>query len=97
MGGAGEDCLKIMLQWLSDELKDKKGKVLDRCEWKLESPASAVPQQNNCSDCGVFTCVFANYISVDQPLTFNASDMVYFRERIGVDILKEQLSYEIME
>ncbi|KAM6356366.1 sentrin-specific protease 2-like [Alca torda] len=29
-----------------------------------------IPQQSNGSDCGVFTCQYANYISRDKPMTF---------------------------
>ena len=41
--------------------------------WSDESLSHAIPQQDNGSDCGVFSCTFANYIALgfDQPDQFN--------------------------
>jgi len=47
-----------------------------------------LPQQNNGSDCGVFTCVFALSLALGLgiPMTtyFTAKDMPYFRQRIAM-------------
>ena len=48
------------------------------------------PQQANCDDCGVFTCIYANYVSADLPLGFTATDMPLFRKRITLDILRKK-------
>ena len=49
------------------------------------------PQQANCDDCGVFTCIYANYVSADLPLGFTATDMPLFRKRITLDILRKKV------
>ena len=52
------------------------------------------PQQDNCDDCGVFTCIYANYVSADLPLGFTAADMPLFRKRITLDILRKKVDQE---
>ena len=49
------------------------------------------PQQDNGVDCGVFSCTFANYLSRDLSLSFSASDMRTFRQRITLDLLRAQV------
>ena len=33
-------------------------------------------QQDNCDDCGVFTCIFSNYVSAALPFVFTAATSV---------------------
>jgi len=49
------------------------------------------PQQNNDADCGVFSCMFANYLSQGIELRFSAQDMTTFRMRITLDILRKEV------
>jgi Ulp1 family protease len=46
-----------------------------------------IPQQNNGSDCGVYMCAFANFLGLDEPLTFSPTNVQQFRRRITADIL----------
>jgi sentrin-specific protease 1 len=46
-----------------------------------------IPLQDNGSDCGVFTCKFADYLGERLDLTFSAPDMPYFRRRLMTDLL----------
>jgi len=46
-----------------------------------------IPLQDNGSDCGVFTCKFAEYLGQRLDLAFSAGDMPYFRRRMLVDLL----------
>lgn len=41
--------------------------------WEHESLSDRIPQQDNMSDCGVFSCTFSNYIALgfDKPEQFN--------------------------
>jgi hypothetical protein len=41
-------------------------------------------------DCGVFTCMFADFISKDCPLVFGQSHVTQCRERIALSILNGQ-------
>jgi sentrin-specific protease 1 len=49
---------------------------------------------NNCKllslgyDCGVFTCMFADFVSKDCPLVFNQTHITQCRERIALAIMK---------
>uniref|UniRef100_A0A8C8W4M6 Ubiquitin-like protease family profile domain-containing protein n=1 Tax=Peromyscus maniculatus bairdii TaxID=230844 RepID=A0A8C8W4M6_PERMB len=67
-------------------------KILDPLEWKRYSMTSKeIPQQLNGSDCGIFTCQYADYISRDQPLTFSQQHMPIFRKRMVWEILHSHL------
>ena len=47
----------------------------------------------NGSDCGMFTCKFAEYISRRARLTFSQADMPYFRQRMVHEIVKDTLLF----
>jgi sentrin-specific protease 1 len=73
-------------------MKERKKTDLNRSEWKTELMKS-IPIQENGSDCGVFTCKFAEYLSRDAKLTFKQKDMNYYRERMIYEIVKQELLY----
>ena len=52
-----------------------------------------IPQQLNGSDCGMFVCKFAEFISRDAAFTFSQQDMPYFRKRMMWEIVKDTLLY----
>uniref|UniRef100_A0A671U4C2 SUMO specific peptidase 1 n=1 Tax=Sparus aurata TaxID=8175 RepID=A0A671U4C2_SPAAU len=71
MGGNNDEACRILFDYLQQESKDKKGKALDTSGWILHSKKrSEIPQQMNGSDCGMFTCKYADYITKDKPITF---------------------------
>lgn len=47
----------------------------------------AIPRQQNGHDCGVFALLYALYLSVDCVFDFTQKDIVYWRQRISVEIL----------
>ena len=57
MSGSGKTALQLLLSYLQEEYKNKKGGDFNRNEWKLVDNGNNVPQQQNCTDCGVFTCL----------------------------------------
>ena len=59
MSGNGSTILRNLLDYLQKESRDKKKEELNRDEWSLRDMKNSIPQQQNCSDCGVFTCVNA--------------------------------------
>ena len=56
MGSCGRDIADTLVSYLEQEMKDKKGSVFNRSEWSEKDMGSSIPQQSNCSDCGVFVC-----------------------------------------
>lgn len=67
MGGKNPKCLSALRQYLEDESLDKKKKPYNTSDWKLEC-AKDIPQQMNGSDCGVFSCMFAEYICANKKI-----------------------------
>nr|XP_021530194.1 sentrin-specific protease 2 [Aotus nancymaae] len=71
MGQKGHRICEILLQYLQDESKTKRNTDLNLLEWTHYSmKPHEIPQQLNGSDCGMFTCKYADYISRDKPITF---------------------------
>ncbi|EEY61940.1 SUMO protease, putative [Phytophthora infestans T30-4] len=63
MHGSGAACLKVLLRYLHDESEHKKKQKFNDEGWELVTTTPDTPQQNNGSDCGVFSCMFADYLS----------------------------------
>ncbi|KAI5966798.1 uncharacterized protein KGF55_000207 [Candida pseudojiufengensis] len=49
------------------------------------------PQQNNGSDCGVFTCTAAKYISKDKNLDYSQNDMKLIRRSMVYEMINDKL------
>ncbi|KAI4504185.1 hypothetical protein M0802_000656 [Mischocyttarus mexicanus] len=90
MGSSNPKCLSALRQYLEEESMDKKKKSFDTSDWKLISVKN-IPQQMNGSDCGVFSCIFAEYICANRKITFTQEDMPYFRNKMAYEILKKKL------
>uniref|UniRef100_A0A4W6FKU0 SUMO specific peptidase 1 n=1 Tax=Lates calcarifer TaxID=8187 RepID=A0A4W6FKU0_LATCA len=92
MGGNNDEACKILFDYLQQESRDKKGKEMDTSGWTLHSKKpNEIPQQMNGSDCGMFTCKYADYITKDKPITFTQKHMPYFRKRMVWEILNHKL------
>jgi Ulp1 family protease len=80
------------LQYLQDEAQNKypSSNLFHEEEWDLEIVSiERVPQQNNGSDCGVFVCMFTDFMLADLPLeNFSHHDMPLFRVKLSSDILR---------
>lgn len=81
-----------LIQWIMDEGMNKH-KPQREVEWKLINQSKICPQQENDLDCGVFTIVCADYLTDDLLLQYSQNDMQFWREKIGIDILRGQLRY----
>eukprot|EP00092_Neocalanus_flemingeri_P032787 GFUD01035660.1.p1 GENE.GFUD01035660.1~~GFUD01035660.1.p1 ORF type:complete len:633 (-),score=244.13 GFUD01035660.1:234-2132(-) len=90
MGGNNTKCLKSLAEYLKEEHLDKKGTPLDLANWS-QVIAKQIPQQMNGSDCGMFACKFAEYLSRRAKITFSQQDMPYFRRRMIYEIVKNTL------
>jgi len=80
----------FLRQYLQDEHKGKKGgKELEGAEeWDLIIPDTPLPQQNNGYDCGVFTCMFADFFCNGRALTFDQEDMPDLRLRVCARVVR---------
>jgi len=90
MNGNNQTCLDLLQRYLQEEHQDKKKAPMDLSGWKQEIKKD-IPQQMNGSDCGMFTCKFAEYLSRRAKLTLSQQDMPYFRKRMVYEIVKLDL------
>ncbi|KAI7885845.1 cysteine proteinase [Lichtheimia hyalospora FSU 10163] len=90
MGGGHGATLELLLKYLSQEHKDKKGTPFDSSGWTMHAPKD-IPHQKNMSDCGVFTCTYAERLSRQQKFEFSQDDMVLIRQRMALGIYNKEL------
>ncbi|KAM6063501.1 sentrin-specific protease 2 [Theristicus caerulescens] len=92
MGQKGDRICETLFRYLQEESREKRNLELTFSEWTLHSMEShEIPQQLNGSDCGVFMCKYADYISRDKPITFTQNHMPYFRKKMVWEIIHQQL------
>ena len=92
MGQTGKFICETIFQYFQNESKTRRDIEVDPLEWKLYSVTSEeIPLQLNGSDCGVFTCKYADYIARDQPVAFSQQHMPTFRKRMVWEMLHSQL------
>ena len=94
LGGSNPECLRFLRRYVVDEMTAQSGaaktKELDVDSW-TDLNVKGIPQQNNGSDCGVFTIMFANYVAENRPFEFTFRDMPYFRRRIALEIAAQKV------
>ena len=91
MNGNNSECLKALRNYLKDEYADKKsGLQLDLGAWNCVH-IKDVPQQMNGSDCGMFACKYAEFLSRGKAISFNQSHMAYYRRRMVLEIVSKKL------
>jgi sentrin-specific protease 1 len=90
LGGDGMYYMDAAMQYLKDEWKSKNpGQELPHLsEWKKVKTTIETPKQQNGFDCGVFTCMFADFLSMGYPLSFTQEHITQCRERIALSILQ---------
>ena len=107
MGGGGTEWLQLVYSYLEGEWNkyhSADGPFDGDDSWSMRSLGRSIPQQRNCSDCGMFTCTFATYETdvmiiggteesklIGLPLHFSQSNMPYMRKRLALDILNGRL------
>mmetsp|Transcript_23082 Transcript_23082/g.63998 ORF Transcript_23082/g.63998 Transcript_23082/m.63998 type:complete len:588 (+) Transcript_23082:59-1822(+) len=89
MGAGGNRYLDALFNYIQDEHLDKKKSSLpDKEKWELVPTQRNTPRQTNGYDCGVFTCMFADFLSKDTALVFSQQHINQCRERIALSIMK---------
>jgi len=87
MGGNNTECLAELNDYLHEEYLAKKGKSLD-AEVFDSNLVKGIPRQLNGSDCGVFTCQYAEFLSREASFEFSQGDMPRLRKRMAAEILQ---------
>lgn len=83
-------CIDLLREYLEEESLHKRKHGINWDDWKF-IVAEDVPLQQNMSDCGMFTCQFAECISRDAPFQFTQQHMPYYRKRVVYEILHSAL------
>lgn len=85
MGAPNNPVLTALANYLKEESLDKKKCEFDMSDWKLENVRD-IPQQENGSDCGVFSCMYAEFVTRNRPIVFTQQHMIYFRMKMLYEI-----------
>ncbi|XP_017157101.1 sentrin-specific protease 1-like [Drosophila miranda] len=90
LGNPNDIVLDVLKNYIIAESLDKRKVQYDLSGFRIENVLNG-PQQTNGSDCGVFSCMTAEYITRGKPLTFNQEHMSYFRKKMILEIVHGQL------
>ncbi|XP_031622803.1 sentrin-specific protease 1-like isoform X2 [Contarinia nasturtii] len=90
MGAPNNQVLSALFEYLKAESLDKKKVDLDMTGWKTENVRN-IPQQENGSDCGVFSCMYAEFVTRNRPIVFTQQHMQYFRMKMVHEICAGQM------
>lgn len=92
LGGPSNGCCVTLLDYLRDESNDKKKQDFDDENWRLvEKFDEGIPVQLNYSDCGVFACIYAEYLTRQAKLTFSQENIPYFRKKMIYEIITKKI------
>ncbi|KAJ1911708.1 hypothetical protein IWQ60_010016 [Tieghemiomyces parasiticus] len=90
MLGDNSRAFQVIRDYLTAEHQDKKQTPFDLSGWTDWCPKD-IPRQQNGYDCGVFTCIFAEYCSRAEPFDFDQTHMADLRQRMMYEIATGQL------
>ncbi|XP_058442898.1 uncharacterized protein LOC131425218 isoform X2 [Malaya genurostris] len=90
MGTPNKPVLDALEQYLKDESLDKRKKPFNTSGFTKEHMREC-PRQMNGSDCGVFSCMFAEHESRDREIGFSQQHMPYFRQKMIYEIAQGRL------
>ncbi|XP_055532417.1 sentrin-specific protease 1-like isoform X2 [Wyeomyia smithii] len=90
MGTPNKPVLDALEQYLKDESLDKRKKPFDTSGFSKEHMRDC-PRQMNGSDCGVFSCMFAEHESRNREIGFSQQHMPYFRQKMIYEISQGRL------
>ncbi|CAI2348889.1 unnamed protein product [Caenorhabditis sp. 36 PRJEB53466] len=84
------DVLPALRNYISSESMDKKKTAFDFSGWTIQQMTD-IPRQKNGSDCGVFSCQFAEWASRRTLPGFTQQHMPYYRKRMVHEIVTKKL------
>lgn len=76
--------------FMKEECMFKRHEIFDTECWKKEIMCN-IPLQENVYDCGVFSCMYAEFASRNRPMAFTQQNMEYFRLRMVYEICTGEL------
>ncbi|XP_008184583.1 sentrin-specific protease 2-like isoform X1 [Acyrthosiphon pisum] len=78
-----------IFDYLVAEHRRKLGKDLPIEDWNFVKGFN--PMQSNGTDCGVFVCTIAEYLSRDAAFNFSQPNMLSFRKLIALELTSQEL------
>ncbi|KAH8291177.1 hypothetical protein KR054_009564, partial [Drosophila jambulina] len=90
LGQGNPAVLAALEAYLQKESLDKRHQPFDTSDFKVEKVKN-VPRQYNGNDCGVFCCMFAEFVTRNAPLTFTQDHMAALRKRMILEIADGKL------
>lgn len=90
MGTPNNPVLNALEQYLRDESLDKRKKPFDTSDFQKQNMHEC-PRQMNGSDCGVFSCMFAEHEARGREIGFCQQHMPYFRQKMIYEISQGRL------
>jgi sentrin-specific protease 1 len=88
LGWSGQKYLDMIMRYL-----EFRHQQVDFSSWHAIDMGKSVPQQDNKDDCGIFCMMYADYRVDNLPLDFEMSDILGFRKKIALDILRGHVKY----
>lgn len=83
----------IAMGWLAKVMKVKNNIDIVMSDWNVIVERDNPKQFNDPNECGMFTIMCADFLSDGLPLTYNLSQMPFFRQKVTADILRGRLNY----
>ena len=81
--------VRSLFKYIQDEWATyKSGELPDKEQWRLVITKKNTPTQENGFDCGVFTCMYADFISMGYELIIRQQHIDRCRNRIALSIMK---------
>ena len=92
LGTNDAPCLPTLRMWLIAEKNERHpAEEMDIESWPEVIHDSDIPVQQNGTDCGVFTCKYAECVSADRPCAFTQYDILALRNRMKYEILTHSI------
>ena len=99
LGNEGRKYVCAVFEYVMEEMQARKGHVMskeEQDEWVLEFEVPGdSPKQDNGFDCGMFVCMYADYMLQDLPEQFTQQDMPMLRGKFCYCILTQKLIYTV--
>lgn len=90
LGQHNMDEMEMLSTYLEMESYEKRKVRLDIHNWRLVKVTNA-PKQENSTDCGVFTCQYAQCVAKNEQPTFSQQHTTYFRQKMLYEITSGKL------